>query len=34
MSFLPSAVFDVFSDSLQSTVAEFSDYAVMFMVFV
>jgi hypothetical protein len=34
VSYLPSAAFDVFSDSLHSSVAEFMDFMMMFVVFV
>lgn len=34
ISYVPSAVFDVFSDSLSSSLSEFVDYALMFMGFI
>ena len=34
MSYLPSSVFDVYNDSLYSVIEEFTEYMVMFMVFV
>jgi hypothetical protein len=34
MSYLPSASFDVFSDSFHSSISEFMDYMILFMVFV